>query len=62
MLAEETAFTDADQKLGAFASLAPKQQEETLEQWCIQMYKNPDFRVLCRALEATHRAQLALTL
>ena len=62
VLEKQPTFADADQRLEAFASLPPDQQQDTLEQWCVQMYKNPDFRVLCRALDATHRAQLALTL
>lgn len=62
VLGKQPAFADADRKLGGFSSLAINQQRDVLEQFCIQMYKNPDFRVLCRALDASHRAQLALTL
>lgn len=56
-------FTDdCNEKLAPFSRLSPARQQHALEQWCVRMYRNPDFRVLCRALNASHRAQLALTL
>jgi hypothetical protein len=55
-------FAEANEKLAAWNSGNPEDREHALEQWCSNMYRNEDFRVLCRVLEGSMTAQLALTL
>jgi hypothetical protein len=55
-------FGQAEDGLASFASLESQQQAHVLEKWCIHMYRNEDFRVLCRVLGSSLRAQLALEL
>ena len=58
---ESPLFTGAEQKLAEFSdNLQPQDRQMILQQWCIQMYHNEDFKVLCRVLDESVRAQLTL--